>query len=374
MRGALRAAIENAGYSVSVETIRLGVEGMHCGACVGSVESALAGVPGVLRASVSLPGESARIEILSGAVSQRALAAALAARGYGADVLEGAVSQRALEARRSEAREARAEALFRKFRLGAVLSLPVLVVGHHEIFPLLRGLPPGTVRLLWVLSGLLTLWIAVGVGRQFYLGAWRAARNREANMDTLVAVGTGAALLYSLAAVAAPGLFPEGAAHPFFEAAAVVITLVVLGQALEARARGTTSKALRALMDLRPRTARVLREGEEVEIRAAEVEPGDLLVVRPGSRSPWTGASSREEAPWRSRWSRGRASRSRRRRVTRWSAGRSTAPVASGCGRCVSAGTRSSRRSSNSSGRPRPRSPRSSGSSIGSRASSSPWS
>ena len=288
--GALRAAIENAGYSVSVETIRLGVEGMHCGACVGSVESALAGVPGVLRASVSLPGESARIEILSGAVSQRALAAALAARGYGADVLEGAVSQRALEARRSEAREARAEALFRKFRLGAVLSLPVLVVGHHEIFPLLRGLPPGTVRLLWVLSGLLTLWIAVGVGRQFYLGAWRAARNREANMDTLVAVGTGAALLYSLAAVAAPGLFPEGAAHPFFEAAAVVITLVVLGQALEARARGTTSKALRALMDLRPRTARVLREGEEVEIRAAEVEPGDLLVVRPGEQIPVDGS------------------------------------------------------------------------------------
>ncbi len=286
---AVRAAIEGAGYSVPVDTLRLGVRGMHCGACVSAVESALAGVPGVLLASVSLPAESARVELLSGAASADELGAAVAARGYGVEVLGGGATEGELEARRAEAREARAEALFRKFRIGAALSLPVLVLGHHEIFPFLGTLPVGTVRLLWALSGLLTLWIAVGVGRQFYLGAWRALRNREANMDTLVAVGTGAALLYSAAAVGAPGLFPEGAAHPFFEAAAVVITLVVLGQALEARARGTTSKALRALMDLSPRTARVLREGEEIEIRAEEVEPGDLLLVRPGERIPVDG-------------------------------------------------------------------------------------
>ncbi len=288
--GALCAAVEGAGYSVPVETLRLGIGGMHCGACVVAAESALARVPGVLRASVSLPGESARIELLAGSASAAALAAALAARGYGARVLDGGAGEGALEERRSEARQARAAALFRKFRLGAVLSLPVLAIGHHEVFPLLRALPPGTVRLLWGLSGLLTLWITVGVGRQFYLGAWRAARNREANMDTLVAVGTGAALLYSFTAVLAPGLFPEGAAHPFFEAAAVVITLVVLGQALEARARGTTSNALRALMDLRPRTARVLRGGEEIEIQAVEVEAGDLLVIRPGERIPVDGS------------------------------------------------------------------------------------
>ena len=108
-------------------------------------------------------------------------------------------------------------------------------------------------------------------------------------MDTLVAVGTGAAFAYSVFAVSVPSWFPEGAAHPFFEAAAVVITLVVLGQALEARARGTTSKALRTLMDLRPRTASLIRDGEEIEIPAQAVRRGDLLVVRPGERMPVDG-------------------------------------------------------------------------------------
>ena len=288
--GALRAAVEEAGYSAPLGTVRLAVEGMHCGACVSAVERALSGVPGVVGASVSLAAGSARVSMLAGSAPAAALTAAVAGAGYGARVLEGGAAEGELEERRDVEREERARSLFARFRLGAVLSVPVLILGHHEFFPLPGDLPHSSLRLLWALSGVLTFWIALGVGREFYLGAWRALGKREANMDTLVAVGTGAALLYSVAVLAAPGLFPAGAAHPFFEAAAVVITLVVLGQALEARARGTTSKALRALMDLAPRTARILREGEEVEILAEEVVPGDLAVVRPGERIPVDGA------------------------------------------------------------------------------------
>ena len=130
------------------------------------------------------------------------------------------------------------------------------------------------------------------VGRRFFTGAWSAFKHREATMDTLVALGTGSAWVYSTFAVLLPGLFPEGTAHPFYEATAVVITLVMLGQALEARAKGKTSQALRRLMDLRPRTARVIRDGEEVEVPAQEVQVGELVVVRPGERIPVDGEVS----------------------------------------------------------------------------------
>jgi Cu+-exporting ATPase len=144
-------------------------------------------------------------------------------------------------------------------------------------------------RLLWAISGVLTLPHLLFVGRGFFTRAWAALLRGEANMDTLVALGTGSAWLYSTVAVLAPALFPPGTAHPFYEATAVVITLVVLGQALEARARGRTSQALHRLMDLRPRTARVLRDGREIEVRADELVVGDLIVVRPGEAIPVDG-------------------------------------------------------------------------------------
>ncbi len=144
-------------------------------------------------------------------------------------------------------------------------------------------------RALWFISCFLTVPIMVYVGRRFFTGAWLAFKHREATMDTLVALGTGSAWVYSTFALFLPGIFPEGTAHPFYEATAVVITLVMLGQALEARAKGKTSQALRRLMDLRPRTARVVRGGEEVEVPAQEVRVGELLVVRPGERVPVDG-------------------------------------------------------------------------------------
>ncbi|TVR64750.1 MAG: copper-translocating P-type ATPase [Gemmatimonadales bacterium] len=283
-----------------VQRLTLAVEGMHCGACVASAERALARVEGVRDVSVSLPSEQATVRFVPGGVTPEALVEALEGVGYSGRVMADDTAAEQDEARDAE-RDEEARKLFRKFKVGAVLSVPILLLGHHEWVPFLDGVDHGTMRLLWALTGVLTLPIMVWVGGQFFTGAWAALKHGRSNMDTLVALGTGSAFLYSVMAVAAPGLFPEGTAHPFFEAAAVIITLVVLGQALEARARGSTSRALRSLMDLRPEMARVLRDGSEVEIPADQVRVDDLLVVRPGERIPVdgvleSGASAVDEA------------------------------------------------------------------------------
>jgi len=271
-----------------LESRRIGVKGMHCAACVASAERALLQVPGVVRASVSLTSEEADLAVRPDGAEVEGLRKALADAGYEFEEIEG-VDEGARSEAREQGMEARARDLFRKFVVGALLSVPVLLLGHHEWVPGLQELDHDRIRGLWALSGVLTLPIMVWVGGGFFTGAWTALRSGRANMDTLVAMGTGSAFLYSVLAVALPTLFPEGTAHPYFEAAAVIITLVVLGQALEARAKGTTSRALRSLMDLRPPTARVIRDGVEVEIGADDVVAGDLIVVRPGERVPVDG-------------------------------------------------------------------------------------
>ena len=266
------------------ERIELGVSGMHCAACVTRVERAIRSVPGVVEAEVGLATESARVRF-SGALDVAAVQEAVRGVGYRA---EQRPSMEASFREREREREDEYRRLLRRFAWGGVFSLPVLVIGHADVLPFI-SLSPDRMRGLWALSGLLTLPHLFYVGRGFFTGAWGALRRREANMDTLVALGTGSAWLYSTVAVALPWLFPAGTAHPFYEATAVVITLVVLGQALEARARGRTSRALHRLMDLRPQSARVIRDRGEVEIPAGEVEVGDVLIVRPGEGVPVDG-------------------------------------------------------------------------------------
>jgi P-type Cu+ transporter len=265
------------------------VTGMTCAACSAAVERALRKVPGVLDAEVGLATEEARIRWRPEEVGVEALKVAVERAGYGFRVREAGEAEAEREQEAAEARASEARVLFQKFQVGAVLSIPILLLGHHEWVPGLHGLEGGSLRALWAFSGLLTLPILVWVGGGFYREGWKAAWRGAPNMDTLVAMGTGAAVLYSWVAVLAPDWFPEGTAHPFFEAAAVILTLVVLGQALEARARGATSQALRALMDLSPRTAWVLRAEGEVEIPLSDVQPGMTLVVRPGARIPVDG-------------------------------------------------------------------------------------
>ncbi|NNM33619.1 MAG: copper-translocating P-type ATPase, partial [Gemmatimonadetes bacterium] len=184
---------------------------------------------------------------------------------------------------------AETRALFRRFRVGLLLGLPVVVIGHWEMIPGLPELSASARVAAWRLSLLLTVPILLFVGGAFFTGAWAALRRRTSNMDTLIALGTGSAFVYSTAVVLAPGLFPAGTGRPFFEAVAVVITLVVLGQALEARAKGTTSKALRALFDLAPETAVRVADGGHEEVPVESVRVGDRLLIRPGSRVPVDG-------------------------------------------------------------------------------------
>ena len=286
---ALTEAVVRAGYEVPVLREEVAISGMTCAACVHRVETALGSVPGITSAEVSLATESARIEYVPGGLDTTVMRDTVAAAGYQVDAAAEAEGIEETLKRRDEEREQEARSLLRRFWVGAALGLPVVIIGHARFIPGLQGIDAVTMRWLWALSGVLTVPIMTFVGGRFFTGGWSAFRRHDANMDTLVALGTGAAWLYSTVAVAFPGLFPEGTAHPFYEATAVVITLVVLGQALEARAKGRTSQAVRRLMDLRPLVARVVRDGTEVEVPAAEVRLGEIVVVRPGEEIPVDG-------------------------------------------------------------------------------------
>ena len=269
--------------------VQLRIRGMHCASCVRTVEKALGTAEGVGEVSVSLVEEVARVRFAQGTADPAALVSAVEEAGYGAEVLAGTEAFLDASRERDEERATERAALMRRFRVGVACGLPVVLIGHWEMIPGLPSLAENARVAAGWLSGLLTLPILLYTGRGFFTGAWTATRRRSANMDTLVALGTGAAWLYSTVAVAAPHLFPGGSARPFYEAVAVVITLVVLGQAVEARARGRTARALRTLFDLSPETADRVTEHGVQTVPVAEIAPGDMLLVRPGARVPLDG-------------------------------------------------------------------------------------
>ena len=288
---------EAAGTPAGAATeVTLAIRGMHCAACVRSIEKALGDTEGVTEASVSLVEELARVRLAPRGPDPGELVGAVAGVGYGAQVLAGAGAVSDASQRRDEARDGERAALMRRFRVGVACGLPVVLIGHWEMVPGLPMLAEEARRALWWVSGVLTVPILLHAGRGFFEGGWTAARRGAADMNTLVALGTGAAWVYSTAAVTAPGLFPAGSARPFYEAVAVVITLVVLGQVIESRARERTVRALRALFDLTPETAdRATADGIET-VPVAEVASGDLLLVRPGARIPVDGRVRRGES------------------------------------------------------------------------------
>lgn len=185
--------------------------------------------------------------------------------------------------------------LMRKFWFAAAISIPVMLVAYPELrwfylpYLFVAEVPANIIWLLFVLSAIVTLPVMFYSGRQFFTGAWTALRHHAADMNTLIALGTSAAWLYSTVALMAPQLFPAGTASPFYDVTAVVTALVVLGQALEVRAKGQTSQAIRKLISLQAKTARVVRNGQEVEIPIEDVVVGDTVVVRPGAKIPVDG-------------------------------------------------------------------------------------
>ncbi|MEJ2151684.1 MAG: heavy metal translocating P-type ATPase, partial [Gemmatimonadota bacterium] len=281
-------AVEHAGYGVRESTIELSVTGMHCASCVNSVETELSAVPGVVEAAVNLADETARVRVIPGVVDSDALIEAVGRAGYGAEIISAGARED--EARAAE-RDAEVASLKRRFWVAAVLSLPLIV---FEMVPHLLGrvgVDPGLLTLdPWIQLALTTPIVAYS-GATFYRSAWNGIQHRAADMNTLIAVGTGAAFAYSLVATVGPNVFRSAGIEPaiYYESAALIITLILLGRWLEARAKGRTGEAIRRLLDLQPPTARVRRDGAEVEIAVEDVGPGDGVVVRPGEKIPVDG-------------------------------------------------------------------------------------
>jgi len=268
------------------QTLTAPVRGMHCAACVGKVERALSGLPGVEKAVVNLATEQASLAFDPARVDFEALQAAVAAAGYelatprtpDAGSAAGATgdAERVREERRTRVR----------FLAGAVLSVAILIGSMTDVFPW----APAWLANPWTLLVLATP-VQFWVGWPFHRGFLHDLRYRSASMATLVSIGTNAAYVFSLAVTVAPEAFHGlGHAMTYYDVSAVVITLVVLGRWLEARARGRTSDAIRRLVSLAPRTARVLRDGAEIDVPTEDVRVDDLVRIRPGERVPVDGA------------------------------------------------------------------------------------
>jgi Cu+-exporting ATPase len=269
--------------TASMERVTAPVRGMHCAACVGKVERALRGVPGVADAAVNLATEQARVAFDPARTDFATLQTAVTAAGY---TLTAPAAEAALPtvtvADADRASEERA--MRRKVLVGAALTTPVVIGSMPDIFPW----APALLRDPWTLL-ILTAPVQFWVGAQFHLGFLHDLRYRSASMATLVSIGTNAAWLFSVAVTLWPHVFTHLGAMPYYETAAVVITLVVLGRWLETRARGRTSEAIRRLVSLAPRTARVLRDGQDVDVPTDAVVVGDLVRIRPGERVPVDG-------------------------------------------------------------------------------------
>ena len=294
----LQAAVEGAGYGIVTDQIEFPVTGMTCASCSARIEKALRKTPGVLEASVNLAAERATVTYVPATAGWQELKAAVEKAGYG--VIETAGAAQDAEDVEAEARARELADKRRKLTVAAVLSLPLFVLSMARDFgliaPWLTGewaamaamghamTYPASADVLNWLFLLLAAPVQFYSGYDFYVHAWKALKNRTANMDTLIALGSSVAFFYSLALMlfGVPG-------HVYYETAAVIITLILVGKFLEVRAKSQTGAAIKALMGLQAKTARVLRGGQEVDIPVAEVRKGEIVVVRPGEKVPVDG-------------------------------------------------------------------------------------
>ncbi len=253
-------------------TTRLSISGMSCAGCVARVEKGLQGVPGVSSATVNFAEHTATIE---GDADVRALIQQVADTGYEAAEL---ASIDDLEEKETAEHE-HYRGLLKKAAVAAALGVPQFVFGMAGMLPEIAS-----GRAFWLVVGVLTLAMLAYSGGHFFTGALKLARQRDANMDTLIALGTGTAWVYSMIILAVPELVPAMARHAYFEAAAIIIAFINLGSALEMRARGKTSEAIKRLIGLQPKTARVVRAGVDRDIPIEDVGLGETLRVRPGER------------------------------------------------------------------------------------------
>ena len=289
------AAIERAGYGVIQDTIELPVTGMTCASCSARVEKALAKVPGVLSAQVNLADEHAVVSAISTMVTRATLVAAVQHAGYGvidtADQVDGHDAE-------AQARAQELAVRWRRLWVAIVATVPLFVLSMSKDFGLIAPLPIGSAVAMVAEYGIahmhmvpasqdawnwLFLVLAIPVQSyaavDFYRHAWGALRARTANMDSLIVLGSSAAFWYSTVLMVAGGV-----GHVYYEIAAMIITLILVGKLLESRARSQASTAVRTLIGLQPKTTRILRVGEAVEVPTASIRRGDIIVVAPSER------------------------------------------------------------------------------------------
>ncbi|MGH1479268.1 MAG: heavy metal translocating P-type ATPase [Geminicoccales bacterium] len=276
-------AIQDAGYKVAWETIDLAISGMSCASCVKRIETVLKEIPGVAEASVNLVSGRASTQVLSSEVRFSDLVDAVNVAGYEAH----SIATDGTENKTAAAHESEMKTLSRAFMFAAILTLPVVVLemGVHLV-PAFKTLVMERVglQLSWEIQFVLTTIILFGPGLRFFQKGLPKLYRLTPDMNSLVALGTGAAWVYSVAATFFPSFLPDGTQNVYFEAASMIATLILLGRLLEARARGRTSDAIKKLMGLQPKTARVLRNGDALEVALDQVLIEDVVLVRPGEK------------------------------------------------------------------------------------------
>lgn len=277
--------VKELGYGTKSEKVVLPIQGMTCASCVKKVEKALNSKKGVIQAGVNFATERASVEYLPDEMSIRELKKVVEEAGY--RVLE--VKEEDIVERERFAREAELSRLKLKFILGAILLAPILLLMYGA--SLLEKWTGLSRESNFFIQFLLATPVQFWAGRQFYVGFWKATKNKTSDMNTLIAVGTSSAYLYSLIVTFVPhqimvkGLMMD----VYFDTSAAIIVLILLGRFLEARAKGKTSEAIKKLIGLQPKTARIVRNGSEIDIRVEEVTQGDIVVVRPGEKIPVDG-------------------------------------------------------------------------------------
>jgi P-type Cu+ transporter len=268
--------------AVRGDTQELIIEGAGCASCVGKIEAALTAIPGVGHAEMNF---AQRTVSVSGQVATDVLVRAVEGAGYNARVVDAGSEDDELE-QKEQADWKYYKRLMREMSIALTLGVPLMVYG------VLIGemtVTTNTERAVWLVVGLLTLGVMVFSGKHFYVGAWQSFKNHSANMDTLIALGTGTAWVYSMVVVFMPHVVPEMARHVYFEATAMIIGLIDLGLALEIKARGRTSEAIKRLIGLQAKTARVVRDEKEIDIAIEQVLLNDIVRVRPGEKIPVDG-------------------------------------------------------------------------------------
>ena len=273
----LMDTISNVGYGVAVEKATFSLGGMTCASCVATIEKALAKLPGVISVNVNLASEKATVSYLRGEASMADFKRAVGGAGYSIRAEVSAEPDLAMAAARREVRALKIKLIFAG-SIGFFMLLVAISEFSGGWMPSLLGNP----YLLWALATPVQFW----AGWQFYRGLWAGLKHKTANMFTLIAVGTSAAYFYSVAAIIFPDFFATGGreASVYFDTAAIIIALILLGRFLEIRAKGQTSEAIKKLIGMQAKTARVVRQGQELDIPVEEVVVGDVVIVRPGQK------------------------------------------------------------------------------------------